>query len=95
MALMIDLAKDPNPNPKNYGLIDFYHNQDGQVDYTYFYDSNHPHENTGEKPEPRCKQRYTDICSDSALDNFNWEREKHAARCTGFKEYERWLECWN
>lgn len=42
MALEIDLAKDPCPNPKNYGLKDFHHNKDGKVDYAWIHDSRYP-----------------------------------------------------
>lgn len=95
MALMIDLAVDPVPDPRDYGLKDFYHNKEGQVDYTYFYDSSNPHHIELVKPEPRSKQTYKDVCTEQALDNMTIERERHAARCRGFKEYEQWLEEWN
>lgn len=95
MALMIDISKDPFPKPKDYGLVDFYHNKDGQVDYTYFYDSRYHKPDKNIEFEPRSKQRYTDECTEQVLDNLSWAREKYANRCTEFKKYERWLEEWN
>lgn len=101
MALMIDLAKDPCPDPRDYGLVDFYHNKEGQVDYAYFYNSQLDRSETNNeesqniKPESREEQRYTDICSEQAWDNMSRERERHAAFCNGLNEYEAWLNDWN
>ena len=42
MTVEVDLAKDPHPNPRNYGLKDFYHDQEGRVNYAWIHDSRYP-----------------------------------------------------
>ena len=95
MALMIDLAVDPCPDPRNYGLKDFYHNTEGQVDYTYFYDSLWEPDLSDVVLPTREEQRYKDECTEQAYDNLMYEREKNANRARFNKEYEKWLEEWN
>lgn len=95
MALMIDLQIDPNPDPKDYGLKDFYHNNQGQVDYAYFFDSSQNIDLSDVQFPSREEQRYKEDCTDTALDNLMFEREQHANRCRFNKEYEQWLNEWN
>lgn len=95
MALMIDLVQDPCPNPRNYGLKDFHHNKQGQVDYTYFYDSSQDIDLSDVKFPSREEQRYKEECTENALDNLMYERERTAYRYRFYKEYEAWLSNWN
>lgn len=39
-VVVVDLAKDPHPLPRNYGVRDWHHNKYGEVSEAWFYDSN-------------------------------------------------------
>ena len=83
-----------------YGLKDFYHNKDGQVDYPVFLDpkTNKPWGWTKELAEElktvEISKRRTFMDDETMnlarLDNLTVERERHANRCTSYKEQEKW-----
>ena len=95
--LIIDVATTNigEKKPWDYGRKDWHHNEEGDVDYPGYIDSNNPIIPTG-KYTSRESQRYNEILAEEAqYENLRLGAQKRWGRWEGIREYERWLEEWN
>lgn len=93
--LVIDTSK-PIGLPSDYGRKDWHHNEFGQVDYPIYINSNNPHVNTGSLENFNIEsQRYRENCTDEALDNLEYGRQKRSAIVEAFNEWDTWIKEWN
>ena len=82
-VVVIDLAKDPCPIPRNYGVIDFNHNKYGQVSSAWIYDSRDLKETNPLALESREEQRWRQDNEEHMVDYYRegWmENERIAMR---------------
>ena len=82
-----------NDNPSDYGLPDWWHDADGNVNYSWLVDGAKPSGLDNHIDFKKLAEEqdisYREDCTEEALDNLSWERNHRSARIDGFAEWER------
>ena len=105
--MVVFLNKDGSrPTPKDVGLKDFYHDEQGKYDTPVFVPFEYKDRLQEYFDELKKKREGKESCivkednsykleNESRCDNLTWGREHYINRCYGNREYQSWLDNWN
>lgn len=89
------VAYNIGDSPEDYGLHDWWHDEDGRVNYSWdAYTCQWYHENNSDPIDFKAlaasqDNSYDENCTEEALDNLAYERYRRSAMIEGFEEWER------